>query len=84
MALIRRFFPLHGGGSVHRTETDAGWARVLDGRRTLLYISTYGSPGRKSKPKPSQVIQLDRERALELARILEEVFPGLTDDVHEQ
>ena len=77
MALIRDFMPLYGQGSVHRSETDAGWAKVLNGDETLLYIATYGSSERKSKPKPSQVIQLDRARAAELVKIIEEVFPGV-------
>jgi hypothetical protein len=62
---------------VHRSETDAGWAKVLNGQEALLYIGTYGSDQRKSKPKPSQVIRLDRERASELVKIIHEVFPGL-------
>lgn len=35
MALITRFIPLHGQGTVHRTETDAGWAKVLNGDQAL-------------------------------------------------
>lgn len=77
MALIREFIPLNGQGSVHRSETDAGWAKVLNGDETLLYIGTYGSEERKSKPKTSQVIQLDRARAADLLKIIEEVFPGI-------
>lgn len=77
MALIREFIPLHGHGSVHRSETDAGWAKVLNGDETLLYIGTYGSDGRKSKPKTSQVLQLDRARATDLLKIIEEVFPDI-------
>jgi hypothetical protein len=77
MALIRDFTPLNGQGSVHRSETDAGWAKVMNGDETLLYIATYGSADRKSEPKPSQVIQLNRARATELVKIIEKVFPGI-------
>lgn len=77
MALIRKFFPLNSQGSMHRTETDAGWAEVHDGNKTFLYIGTYGSADRKSRPKTSQVIQVDRERAADLIRIIHEVFPGI-------
>lgn len=80
MALIRQFFPLHSQGTMHRTETDAGWANVQDGDHTLLYIGTYGSTERQSRPKTSQVIQLDRERASELLQIIHEVFPGIEDE----
>ncbi|MGO1567865.1 MAG: hypothetical protein ACTHXC_07530 [Brachybacterium sp.] len=62
---------------MHRSETDAGWAKVINGDETLLYIATYGSAERQSKPKPSQVIQLDRERAAELLEIIDEAFPGI-------
>lgn len=77
MALVRQFVPLHAQGTVHRTETDAGWERVMHGTETLLYIGTYGSADRKSQPKTSQVIQLNRERAAELLQIIHEVFPGI-------
>lgn len=77
MALIRRFIELHGQGSIHRSETDAGWANVPYGDDSLLYIATYGSDERLSGAKPSQVIQVDRERAVELMSILKRVFPGI-------
>lgn len=80
MALITRFIPLHGQGTVHRTETDAGWAKVLNGDQALLYVATYGSAERKSGQKTSQVIQLDRERAAELIQIIQDVFPGIEHD----
>ncbi|EYT48918.1 hypothetical protein [Brachybacterium muris] len=80
MALIRSFSKLTGGGVVHRTETDAGWALVQDGGHRLLYIATYGSDQRQSKPKSSQVIQLDRRGASELLKIIQDSFPGIDDD----
>lgn len=75
MALIRRFIALHGQGSIHRSETDAGWANAPYGDESLLYIATYGSDERLSGAKPSQVIQLDRERAVEMMGIMKRVFP---------
>lgn len=80
MALIRRFIELHGQGSTHRSETDAGWASVPYAEERLLYIATYGSDERKSGPKTSQAIHLDRERAVELMAILKRVFPGIEHD----
>lgn len=82
MALIRQFIELHGQGSIHRSETDAGWAKVLNGDEPLLYVATYGSDERRSSAKPSQVIQLDRERAAELMGILRQVFPGIESGSH--
>jgi hypothetical protein len=80
VALVRRFIELHGQGSIHRSETDAGWANVPYGDEKLLYIATYGSDGRRSGPKTSQAIHLDRERAAELMGILKRVFPGIEHD----
>ncbi|POH73078.1 hypothetical protein [Arthrobacter glacialis] len=59
----------------HQTEVDATYQFVdsHDGTR-LLHLATYGSDSRKSEPKVSQVIQLDRQFALELAAIIAREF----------
>lgn len=77
MALIRNFTRMSNQGSVHQTETAAGWAEVGPSGQPLLYLATYGSTERQSGPKPSQVIHLDRAGAAELVRIIHEVFPDL-------
>lgn len=61
----------------HPTEVDCEYALIDDGEGRLLHLSTFGSDGRKSKPKSSQGIQLDATGARELIRIINEAFPGL-------
>jgi len=61
--------------SVHPTEVDCTWqtTQTPDGS-TLVTLSTYGSDNRVSQPKVSQTIQLDRELAAELVRVLTAAF----------
>ena len=76
MALIRNFARMRGHGSIHQTETDAGWATVTNSDEPLLYVATHGSSDRQSSPKPSQVIHLDRAGATELPRTHEQARPA--------
>lgn len=60
----------------HRSEVDC-FHQVLrdeDGS-TLVHLSTFGSDQRQSKPKSSQVLQLDERAAAELIQILRSAFP---------
>lgn len=47
-----------------------------DGTRAVQ-LETYGSDERKMQGKTSQTIEIDRDRAADLIRILREAFPGL-------
>ncbi len=47
---------------------------MIAGEPALLQLSTYGSDQRMSHKKVSQTLQLDRERALELADIIRRAF----------
>lgn len=49
--------------------------RHAEGRHRRVQLDTYGSADRKLAQKVSQSIQLDREGALELLRIMETAFP---------
>lgn len=42
----------------------------------LMQLSSFGSDSRASRPKVSQTLQFDHERALELRRYIEECFPS--------
>ncbi|NQX28303.1 hypothetical protein HQQ81_13230 [Microbacteriaceae bacterium VKM Ac-2854] len=68
----------YGSQSVkpHTTEVDCFVQEVdaPDGSK-IVHISTFGSDERKSKPKSSQTIQLDRMMALELVAYLQHAFP---------
>lgn len=62
----------------HASEVDCYYEVVNDSDGgALLHLSTFGSDNRQSKPKSSQVLQLDKETAAELMAIIKSVFPGL-------
>lgn len=77
MALIEKFEErpltparLHGGVICGYKATEVEGLRILQ-------LETYGSPDRQYPGKVSQSLQLDREAARQLKRILELSFPGL-------
>lgn len=74
MARITEFFKTTGTARPHPTQVECGW-QVIEGEQTLLQLSTYGSDHRMSNKKVSQTLQLDRERARELLRIIRSAFP---------
>jgi len=62
----------------HPSEVDCFYQSVdLGGGEWLLHLTTFGSTERKSAPKSSQSIQLDREAAAALAAVIRSTFPGL-------
>lgn len=75
MARIRRIEKGMQTVSVHPTEVDCFYQVVMgnSGER-YLHLTTFGSDGRKSKPKSSQSIQLSKEVADELVAVVQEVF----------
>ncbi|EON32877.1 hypothetical protein GTC6_10971 [Gordonia terrae C-6] len=71
MALIRSLEPGKGGGRPPLSEVDATYVVMDDPHRgKILKITTYGSDMRKSRPKPSQVIELDEGMARKLVDVL--------------
>lgn len=77
MALIRSFHTSSQHIRRHQTEVDYEHTVVGSGTDRVLHLSTFGSDARASNPKSSQSIQLDRERAQELVRIIHHAFPNL-------
>ena len=77
MALISEFEESSSEIQRKHSSVQCGW-RYFDvhGER-FLQLDTYGSEDRKLKGKQSQSIQLDRDAAAELLRILQTAFPGL-------
>jgi hypothetical protein len=71
MALIKSF-RYRGDRSInYRAVIECGWTYgAPDGSTMLLQLETYASDG-----TTSQVLQLDRNIALELTTILRKVFP---------
>lgn len=74
MARVSKFFRTSARAAAHPTDVECGW-QVVSGDQVLLQLSSYGSDQRMSHKKVSQTLQLDRERARELARIIYLVFP---------
>jgi hypothetical protein len=77
MARISEFFEVQTSAQVHPTTVECGYRRISSPDGYLLQLSTYGSDNRQSQKKVSQTLQLDRERAAELLRIIRGTFPGL-------
>ena len=60
---------------LHPTEVDCTWQKTrTENGEVLVTLSTYGSDDRVSQPKVSQTIQLDRQVAAELVRVLTTAF----------
>lgn len=78
MAIIRSL--TLGLANVHEnaTEVDATFQFVDSADRgRLLHLATYGSDGRVSEPKVSQVVQFDKAMALQLASIIRDAYGEL-------
>lgn len=75
MAFIRNLEKGTSDIKPHRSEVDATYQILLDGKgEPLLHLATYGSDNRKSEPKVSQTIQLDKTTALKLVAIIKSEF----------
>lgn len=74
MAIVRKLYESPTDGGPHPSQVDASWAKIIWDGGVMIQISTYGSDTRVSKPKVSQTLQFDRERAGELVAALRAVF----------
>lgn len=78
MARIRRFEPGVQDVRPHASEVDCFHQTLRDEDGCLLlHLSTFGSDQRQSKPKSSQVLQVDEQGAAQLMSILRATFPGI-------
>lgn len=75
MAIIRSITQGTSNVGPHSSTVDAT-VQIIDSIEygKLIHLATYGSDLRKSRPKVSQVIQLDKERAQELANLIIATF----------
>lgn len=75
MARIRSIEKINTSGRLHRSDVDCTYQNVFgkDGTK-YVQLTTYGPDQRKSAPKSSQTIHLDKEMALKLAQILNDEF----------
>jgi hypothetical protein len=77
MAIVTRFYPVTKERVGRAKTTECGFSSVgIDGTQYLL-IESYGASDRAIPGKVSQSLHLDRERAVELKRLLEQQFPGI-------
>lgn len=75
MALIRKLEEGASNIQPHRSQVDATYQMLTNAKgEPLLHLATYGSDNRKSEPKVSQTIQLDKTTALELMAIIKSAF----------
>lgn len=80
MAKIKEFFKDTKASGPHPTEVECGYQVIRGSKGVLLQLSTYGSDSRQSEKKTSQALQLDRENAAELLRIIVHAFPDLKNE----
>lgn len=77
MAIVTQFTPVMEARIGRPKTTECGFAKVeIDGTAYLL-LETYGAVDRAVPGKISQSLHLDRERAAELKKLLEQEFPGI-------
>ncbi len=74
MAFVRRFERMNMRRNSLHDEIAARYAVFEHDGRVLVQINTYGRDERQDKEKLSQTLQLDREGADALRRILDEAF----------
>lgn len=75
LALITSFRFRNDRVISYRTRGECGWTYDRsENQPRLLQLETYASDG-----TTSQVLQINRNRAIDLLAILNEVFPGLAD-----
>ncbi len=75
MAFITKFFKVPVAAGRRHSDCECGWSVTQRDGSVVLQLDTYGSRDRKLAQKVSQSVQLDREGALELLRIIETAFP---------
>ncbi len=76
MAFITKFFKVPVAAGRRHSDCECGWSVTQRDGVAVLQLDTYGSKDRKLAQKMSQSIQLDRDGAEELLRIIEATFPS--------
>lgn len=77
MALVRDFHQVNSDKAVVHKPVSCGWRAFRAGDVTILQLDSYGSETRQIPNKVSQSIQLDREGAEELLKLIRNTFPGI-------
>lgn len=77
MALIRSFDEVASDKDGLHKPVSCGWHVFSSDGKTILQLDTYGSDERKFPNKVSQTIQLDRDGAAALLKLIRDAFPGI-------
>jgi len=77
MAIVTRFFRVTKERVGRPKSAECGFCAVVIDETPYLLLETYGATDRVIPGKVSQSIHLDRRRAAELKRLLEDHFPGI-------
>lgn len=78
MALITEFVPSASEARrLHPTTVTCGWLAFGTEVGPVLQLDTYGSADRQVHGKVTQTVQLDRDAAEHLLRLIESTFPGI-------
>jgi hypothetical protein len=77
VALIRDFRQVSSDKTGVHKPVSCGWQAFSSDGQTVLQLDTYGSEERQILGKVSQSIQLDREGAAALLKLIRQSFPGL-------
>lgn len=77
MAMICEFHHVAAEKNGLHKPVSCGWRAFRVGEKSILQLDTYGSADRRIPNKVSQSIQIDREGASELIRLIRDTFPGL-------
>jgi hypothetical protein len=77
MAFLGEFSSVPSSASSLHKPVLCGWRMFdVEGKR-ILQLDTYGSEDRQIPDKVSQSIQIDREGAATLLKLIREAFPGV-------
>ena len=77
MAFITKFFKVPVAAGRRHSNCECGWSVTQRDGDPVVQLDTYGSADRKYGQKVSQSLQLDKDGAMQLVRILREAFPDV-------
>lgn len=77
MAFITKFVQVPVAAGRRHSDCECGWSVTQRDGDPVVQLDTYGSADRKYGQKVSQSLQLDKDGAMHLLRILREAFPDV-------
>lgn len=78
MAFVSGFTRIKKGSPrVHTGQTICGYMVFEDNGQTYVQLETYAGGDKQDLDRPKQLLQVDRNQAAQLLRVLREAFPDL-------